>query len=239
MIDHFSFTSPALRETIEVLAYLPPDYPMGGPYRYILSQDGKDYFQLGRIGRALEKLIAENKMEPVLFFGIPYRDRRDRREKYHPDGLKRKAYTQFLAEELVPFVEEHYYLHSDQRSRALAGDSLGATVSLLTAVERPDIFGKLMLHSPFVDDSVLQAAKKFHHWPSLKVYHVIGSKETSVKMTGGKTADFLTPNQSLSAIIGKDQGNYFFDIFPGEHSWKYWQPDLNRALPWLFPAQEY
>ena len=42
-------------------------------------------------------------------------------------------------------------------TRALIGDSLGATVSLMTALQYPHTFGKVMLQSPYVDEQSIRS----------------------------------------------------------------------------------
>ena len=44
--------------------------------------------------------------------------------------------------------------------RALIGDSLGGTVSLLTALQYPHTFGKVIMQSPLVNETVLRAVGK-------------------------------------------------------------------------------
>ncbi len=232
--EDFVIYSNELEEEIKVLVYLPPQYTPIQQYQYCIAQDGKDYFQLGRIARTLDELIENGEIEPILFFGIPYINIRDRRVKYHPEGAKRKNYSQFLIKELVPFLEQNYSVVTEPNGRGLAGDSLAATISLLTALDFPGSFGKVMLHSPYVDHHVRQAIDKFTNWNNLKIYHVVGKEETNVDMTDGNTANFLTINRELNEILSIKAVTYFYDEFHGNHTWKHWQKDLKRSLSYLF-----
>ncbi|MCU9612411.1 alpha/beta hydrolase-fold protein [Caldibacillus lycopersici] len=232
-----SFYSNELQEQVQILVYTPPQFTPLNKYAYCIAQDGKDYFQLGRIARTIDELLYNGEIEPILFFGIPYQNVADRRKKYHPLGSMQKQYMRFLVYELIPFIEERFpVLHMGQ-SRALAGDSLAATISLLTALEYPHTFGKIMLHSPYVDENVINAVNHFSNGDLLTAYHVIGKEETFVKMTNGETADFLTPNRTLSKSLTNNIADYFYDEFDGNHTWKYWQKDIKRALTFLFPNE--
>jgi enterochelin esterase-like enzyme len=119
-------------------------------------------------------------------------------------------------------------------TRALIGDSLGATVSLMTAIQYPYTFGKVLLQSPFVDNQVLEMVENFSESQLLEIYHVVGNQETEVQTTDGKVSDFLTPNRRLSKVIVQKSLIYFFEEFNGNHTWTHWQPDLRRALKMLF-----
>ena len=47
------------------------------------------------------------------------------------------------------------------KGRVLIGDSLGGTVSFMTALMYPHTFGKVVMQSPFVDETVMNLAKEF------------------------------------------------------------------------------
>ena len=44
----------------------------------MIAQDGRDYFQMGRIGRVADELLANDEIENIIIVGIPYQDRFDR-----------------------------------------------------------------------------------------------------------------------------------------------------------------
>ncbi|MDQ0215634.1 enterochelin esterase-like enzyme [Oikeobacillus pervagus] len=232
-ITDFTIESKELNEEISFLVYLPENFSPLYKYHLLITQDGKDYFQLGRIPRLADEFLAKGEIENVIIVGIPYKNVKDRRKKYHPDGEENKAYIRFIAHELLPFLEEKYPTFQMGKGRALMGDSLGATVSLMTALQYPHTFGKVVLQSPYVDKSVLQAVEQCTELHQLDIYHIIGKGETEVKTTDGKIADFLTPNRELHQLFQKMGKDTFYEEFEGNHTWKFWQPDLKRALKFL------
>lgn len=231
--EHTIF-SKELNEEIPVLVYLPPSFSPLSKYSLLITQDGKDYFQLGRIPRLADELLGKKEIENIIIAGIPYRNVQDRRRKYHPDGEQNAAFIRFLAHELVPFLDDAYPTYQMGMSRCLAGDSLGATVSLMAALQYPNIFGKIILYSPYVDEKVLKTVENNDQMHLLDIYHIIGQQETAVKMTNGQVKDFLSPNRELHLLMESKGLNPFYDEFDGHHSWKYWQPDLKRALRKMF-----
>lgn len=233
-ITERNFQSLELGEEMQLLIYLPANYSPLYKYSLLIAQDGRDYFQLGRIGRLADEFLFEREIENLIIVGVPYKDVADRRRKYHPDGDQNPQYIRFLAHELVPFLDKEFPTYHMGSTRALIGDSLGATVSLITAIQYPHTFGKVLLQSPFVDDTVLEMVGDFSESQLLEIYHVVGKQETEVKTTNGKVSDFLTPNRQLSKMISKKSFTYFFEEFNGNHTWTHWQPDLRRALKMLF-----
>jgi len=233
-IKELTFQSLELGEEMQLLVYLPANFSPLYKYSLLIAQDGRDYFQLGRIGRLADEFLFEREIENIIIVGVPYKDVEDRRRKYHPDGDQNQQYIRFLAHELVPFLDKEFPTYHMGSTRALIGDSLGATVSLMTALQYPHTFGKVVLQSPLVDEQVLKLVKDFSEAQLVEIYHVIGTQETEVKTTDGRISDFLSPNRKLSKVIIEKPFTYFYEEFNGNHTWKYWQPDLRRALKMLF-----
>ncbi|WP_335869918.1 alpha/beta hydrolase [Bacillus sp. 2205SS5-2] len=229
-VEEQTIFSSCLQEEISLLVYLPANYTPLYKYSLLIAQDGKDYFQLGRLPRLADQLLENDEIENTIIVGIPYKSVQQRRSYYHPDGEQNENYIRFIAHELVPFLDEIYPTYQMGLGRILIGDSLGATVSFLTALRYPNTFGKVILQSPYVDEKVFSAANEFSQPSLLDIYHIIGLGETEVKTTVGTTQDFLSPNRKLNELMKGKGFNYFYDEFDGDHTWKYWQPDLKRAL---------
>jgi enterochelin esterase-like enzyme len=233
-IKEHTLKSNELGEEILFLIYLPANFSPLYKYSLLIAQDGRDYFQLGKIGRLADEYLFEREIENLIIVGIPYKDVGDRLRKYHPDGDQHQQYIRFLAHELVPFLDQEFPTYHMGSTRALIGDSLGATVSLMTALQYPHSFGKVLLQSPYINEKVFDMVNSFTETELLEIYHIIGNQETAVQTTNGKISDFLSPNRKLSSIFTDKSFTYFYDEFDGDHTWTYWQPDLKRALKTMF-----
>jgi enterochelin esterase-like enzyme len=55
-----------------------------------------------------------------------------------------------------------------------------------------------------------------------------------VKTTVDGVRDFLTPNRALNNLIKRKGFPYFYEEFEGEHTWKYWQRDVPRAIKLVY-----
>ncbi|MFZ3589288.1 alpha/beta hydrolase [Bacillus sp. DJP31] len=232
-MEEITISSIALGEDLTFQLYKPSNYSTLYKYHLLIAQDGQDYFNLGRMARITEELLEDHSIPNTILVGIPYKDVQDRRDKYHPDGKQHNAYIRFLAHELVPYLDNHYPTYQMGRGRALIGDSLGGTVSLLAGLQYPHTFGKIAMQSPFINESIKNKVIHFQSPHLLQLYHVIGTMETAVETTDGKVKDFLTPNRELAEVIHSKGFESFFDEFDGDHTWTYWQPDLRRALKYI------
>jgi enterochelin esterase-like enzyme len=219
-----------LNEKLVVKIYMPENFSTLYKYHICIMQDGNDYYQLGRVATFSDRLHDEFEIENTVFAGIHYKDKYDRQEKYHPNGEKNNAYMKFLRFEVVPLLDDclpSYYLGA---SRVLMGDSLGGTVSLMTALNYPNTFGKVIMQSPYVDSSVLEAVQQSNDLQLLSIYHTIGKEETEVHTTAGEVKDFLEPNRKLNVLLSAKSLDYSYYELEGDHTWKHWQKDLPRAL---------
>lgn len=230
VVQDLTLFSNALQEDMQLLIYLPPNYSPLYKYSILIANDGKDYFQLGRITRVADELYEKKEIENLIIVGVPYKSVKDRREKYHPDGEKHQAYIRFLAQELIPYIDANYPTYQIGMGRALIGDSLAATVSLLTALQYPNTFGKVILHSPLVNEYVLSQVESHKDVHAFSLYHVFGKGETAVKTGDGLLTDFVTSNRNLHNLIIKKGFSTFYDELDGDHTWKLWQPDMKRSL---------
>jgi enterochelin esterase-like enzyme len=232
--QEITLQSKELGEEITILVFLPASYSPLYKYSLLIAQDGRDYFQLGRIGTLANELQSNKEIENIIIVGIPYKSVEDRVRKYHPHGEQHQNYIRFLAHELVPFLDQEYPTYQMGMGRALIGDSLAATVSLLTALQYPHSFGKVLLQSPYVNQDVLAAAQHFTQPELVTIYHTVGDEERAVKTSSHKEVDFLTANRDLSAIFIKNGHPYFYEEFHGDHTWTHWQPNLKQALKLMF-----
>lgn len=234
-IQKITFYSTSLEENLELFVYIPANYTPLNKYNTLIASDGKDYFQLGGISHAADELLDNYEIENLIIVGIPYKDALDRKKKYLPTGEKHETYLKFLAHELVPFIDSEYSTIELSSCRGLIGDSMAATVSLLAALKYPNIFGKVILQSPYVDEHVLKIVEETETRESLMIYQTVGEQELKAITFYKEIKDFLTPNRKLhELLVAKNYQHMFYEEIDGNHNWKSWKSDLKRALSKTF-----
>lgn len=220
-----------LNETKVLKIYHPETFSPLYKYNICIMQDGDDYFQMGRVATFSDQLHDDYELTNTVFVGIHYKDANDRRRKYHPDGDQFEAYTKFMVKEVVPLLDELIPTSYMGKSRILMGDSLAGSFSLTTALRFPNTFGKVIMQSPFVDEPVMKKVNQAEDFSSLDIYHTIGTAENQAKLSDGAIVDQLTPNRELNKLITEKNGSYIYhELENGQHTWKYWQNDMIRAL---------
>src|SRR5699024_10082463 len=109
------------------------------------------------------------------------------------------------------------------------------TLALVTAFSYPNTCGKVIMQSPYIDETVLNIIKETNLNQTIDIFHTIGDKENEAKLVDGRVVDLLTPNRELKDILEeKDVNHYNDELDKGDHTWKYFQKDLPRALEKMF-----
>lgn len=224
-----------LNENMTLRIYHPAKISTSYNLTICIMQDGNDYYQLGRVATLSDRLHDDHKLHNTIFVGIQYKDKFDRRKKYHPTGEQNPEYIKFLTEEAVPLLDSLIPETPQGKSFALMGDSLAGTLALMTALTNPDLFNKIIMQSPYVDKTVLEAVESAGDLENFDIYHTIGTEETDVLMTDGVQADFVEPNRKLHELLGQKRANYIYhELKDAEHTWKYWQKDMKHLFETMF-----
>ena len=224
-----------LHEKINLRIYEPEEIDSLYETNVCIVQDGNDYYNLGRLATVSDQLHDSYDIVNTIFVGIHYKDRFERRERYHPQGKENKHYELFIVEEVIALLKDIVPLNPLGITYSLMGDSLAGTFAFMTAVKHDTIFKNIIMQSPLVNEDVLELAKKSDSISRLNIYHTIGLKESAVPTTVDGEVEFVQPNKDLHHILKDKMSNYYYDEFPhGEHTWKYWQEDLPHALTTIF-----
>src|SRR6202162_2193039 len=178
-----------------VRVWLPPDYNGWGATRYpvLYLNDGQNLFDPAtafagvhwQVGEAATRLIAEQKIRPLIIVGID--NTKNRAQEYIPYkstdpgvlNAKGKYYPDFLQREVMPLIEERYPVLTGAEHTGFGGSSLGGLITLYTQLAAPGIFGRLLIESPslFVANrKILDECRRFRDWPH-RIYLGIGTRE--------------------------------------------------------------
>lgn len=217
-----------------VKVYVPPGYNELLSYPVVYCQDGNDFFTMGRIATIANQLILEEGIDPFLIVGVSV-ERSKRTSEYSPIGSRNTAYKHFFTDELVPYIEERYPVRRDPASRVLAGDSLGGAVSLHLALDRPDLFQRVLALSGAFFQPTLDQLQSALSLSWLSLWMVVGTDELAVETHMG-TFDFVQWNRAAKEVLKAKQANLSYREKPGNHVWGLWQKELPDGLRHFFPA---
>ncbi|MCH5583429.1 alpha/beta hydrolase-fold protein [Shimazuella sp. AN120528] len=228
-IKRESLQSKYLETEKKALVYLPPNFDTNHKYPALFLHDGDDYFSLGRIATQANKLIDEQKIEPLIMIAVPV-EKKLRTREYSPIGDRQQAHIDFMTNELLPYIQERYPI--DNEKLVVGGSSLGGTVSLYMALQDPALWNKVLSQSgAFLPQTSSLLSDKKLNW--LSIYQSIGLEETSVPTHVGNV-DLVKRNREVHAIFQAAGANVHYVEQEGDHTWGTWQKELPVALQFFF-----
>lgn len=144
------FQSVYLSREVAIDIFLPPEFTLhtSQPYRLLILNDGQDAWRM-RLAETWTHLHQAHAMAPTLCVAISAGA--DRIQEYGvaaiPDfkgrGAKASAYTHFILNELLPYLEAHYPVGREAQYRSIAGCSLGGLSAFDIALHHPNVFGSV------------------------------------------------------------------------------------------------
>jgi len=198
-----------------------------------------------RVAETVNWLAGERRIPPILVVGIDHGEARRARE-YLPVEDERnpfarrplgRQYVDFVTREVVPFVERTYQVSRRTSARAFGGSSYGAVAALLAVLERPGMFGRLLLESPslYVGNRImLRKARRAPRWPA-RVYLGVGTAETSKADINRETVENVRVLESVLQDAGLGPKRLKVVVQEGAtHSEGAWAGRLGEALTFLF-----
>jgi len=141
----------------QTLIYLPPDYEKSNPTQYPVlyllhsygshpdSWLGENGYEGLNIAETLDSLITTGELKAMIVV-MP-----DTYTKFGGSWYTNSStggnWLDFIASDLVSYIDENYRTINDRQARGIAGQSMGGYGALFIAMNRPDVFGAVLAMS--------------------------------------------------------------------------------------------
>jgi enterochelin esterase family protein len=226
--------STIFRSSREIQVYLPATFRENRRYPLLVVHDGIDYLQYADLKTVLDNLTHRLEIPSLVAVLI---QSPDRLKEYGGDH----RHARFLAEELLPFMNERYPLIDAAVARCLMGASFGGVASLHAAWRYPEHFGSLLLQSgsfAFSDigrhrrgpvfDPVVRFMNEFREHP--------GRPAERIFISCGMYESLIYENRSLVPHLQGKGVEVRFEEARDAHNWENWRDRLRIGLSWLMPG---
>lgn len=250
------FQSCTFRNSRLLRVWIPPgyDHPDNQQRQYpvFYLNDGQNLFEAStsftgvhwQIGESAQRLILEGIVPPMILVGIDNAQKERMKEylpyrSFNPPIMRPqgKRYPEFLLNDVMPFIHERYRIARGPENTGLGGSSLGGLISLFTVLDRPGIFGKLLLESPslFISNRrLLKYSRAFRQWPQ-KTYLAIGTRESGREDRDRQFVEDLRELERIMRRSGVGEDRLRVRIDEGaSHSEGEWAKRFPDALAFLF-----
>jgi enterochelin esterase-like enzyme len=229
------FKSDVYGEPREITVYVPARYRETRRYPLLVVHDGSDYLRFSVLKTVLDNLIHRLEIPPMI---VALTDSSNRLEEYADD----ERHARYLAEELLPGLEDHYSLMGRPDARGLMGASFGSVAALSTAWRYPGTFGRLLLQSgsfAFTDigstnprgplfGPVVDFMNTFRDAP--------GRPAERIFLSCGTYESLIYENRSLVPLLQQTGMTVRYVEARDGHNWENWRDRLREGLSWLFPG---
>jgi enterochelin esterase-like enzyme len=124
--------------------YTPADYqPSADPYGLLLVFDGSRYISLGKLPTILDNLVDAGQIAPLVavLLDHSYWEERNHELACH------QLFVDFLTQELMSWVHEHYHVTTNPAQTIVAGSSLGGLAAAFVGLRAPETFGNVLSQS--------------------------------------------------------------------------------------------
>lgn len=216
-----TFFSTYLGNSRTVRVYLPPNYSAStDSFPMILFHDGLEYVSLASSHNVMDYLISRNEIEPIIAVFVPPVNRTS---EYSESSMG--TFTNFIVNEVIPYIDSRYRTKRTPGSRATAGASNGGNISLWLAYSHPEIFGNVAAHSSNVITSISQG---FQNSPklNLKVYLDIGKYDIAM---------LIPLVRNLRSILESKNYDLYYREYNEGHSWGFWRAHIDDYMKFFFP----
>lgn len=218
----------------EVQCYLPARFRRNRRYPLLVVHDGADFLRFADLKVVLDNLIERLEVPPMI---VAMTEAGDRLREYAGDP----RHASFIAEELLPALQDRLPLEDSPSRRALMGASFGAVASLATAWNYPGLFNRLLLLSgsfAFSDigshrrgpafDPVVEFMNRFRRRP--------GRPARRIYLACGIYESLIYENRSIVPLLQANDIRVRFHEVRDGHNWENWRDRLREGLSWLFPG---
>ncbi len=234
-LEDLVLPSRALGRDARITLYRPARYRRERRYPLLIVHDGGDFLNYSSMKTVLDNLTHRLELaEMVVAFTHPVQ----RLHEYAADP----RHAQFIAGELLPWLQARESLLDEPAARGLMGASFGAVASLATAASRPESFGRLALLSGsfgFTDigpnrrgpayDPVVDFVNTFREKPIRVAEQVF--------VSCGIYEPLIYENRSLIPLLIETGMEVRYTEARDGHNWENWRDRLRDGLTWLFPGQ--
>ena len=249
-------TSHFLEREVVIDFYVPKNFTKRAA-SLLLINDGQDLSTMNFAG-ILNPLLQKRQIQAVLCVGIHAGDRMNEygtanRPDYAGRGYKASQYTQFILQELLPYIQEKFRIDQFKR-KSFAGFSLGGLSALDIVWNYPQVFtiagvfsGSLWWRSKDLNDGYNDDTDRIMHqqilngkyYSHLRFYFTTGSfDETSDRNNNGvidsidDTLDLITELKK-KGYKGANKIKYI-NIEDGYHDVATWGRAMPHFLLWAF-----
>lgn len=219
--------SQALGYDVQYRVYTPAGYDTLSNLPVIYVTDGQEYSdsRMGSMLEVLDNLIFWGAIRPVMaVFISPVNPSNSLDNRRMNEYNLNPSFAEFVAQELVPVIDQQYKTDPRPEARVILGTSMGGLNSMFFGITRSEIFGLIAIQSP-----------AFNQNPT--IYSMVRDsvkKPLTIIMQTGVIHDTQDAARQMKGILeSKGYTLQYKEVNEG-HSWGNWRALLDDILIYFF-----
>ena|SRR5436190_14916015 len=248
-----------LQRNVEVEIMTPPQIDSGKSYPLLILNDGQDS-EAVKVRETVSALVDSRAIPEIIVVGVMAADRMQEygvgsRGDYFGRGKLAKAYSQYIVEELFPYLCYRYPVSKSSADRAIAGYSLGGLSAIDIAWRHPDIFSKVgvfsgsfwwrkrdtksIFYSDYRDRLMHLQVRRGKFKPGMKFWFQTGTLDEASDRNKNGVIDSIDDTMDLITELARKGYRPFHDIQyleikDGKHNQETWAKAMPQFLEWAF-----
>lgn len=239
------FQSSILNNERPIWIYTPAGFdPSSQPYPLLIHFDGEVAESVMLIPQTLDRLISQEEIPPLVAVLIGNVDRGN-------ELPCNTEYARFVAEELVPYLHEHFNVSRNPDQIVAAGQSYGGLASTFLAFQHPGVVGNVVSQSgsfwwkpdPLNDETrTIAGDSPVYEWLSdriavsptvpVRLWLEAGTLEGRTMMGHGPS--LLDTNRGMRRLLEAKGYEVAYREYPGGHDYAWWRGTIADGLTWTF-----
>ena len=243
-----SMVSPALHgQRRSFLVYLPPSYrdtttpERRYPTLYLLHGSPGSEYDWSKGGKAVQSadaLIGQGKIPELIMIFPDENGQSGETSEWGNSFDQKQLMENFVALDLVHFIDQKYRTIPTPSYRAIGGFSMGGFGAMNIAVHHPNIFGSVLSLAGYylAEGSVWGQNIAYMQANSPALVLPTSPKAWKLRIfLGAATKDqpYYTDTQQFILELKALHIDYTFDLENGYHTWSVWEIQLYHGLLWL------
>jgi len=211
--------------------YTPYNYLKNNKYPVLFVLDGAPSLYSRPFLSVINNLIYEKKIEPIVVVFISFEDR------WQEYVEKSKEYSQWMVDEVVPFIEKSFSVASSPEKRAIMGASASGHGAIVAALRHPDVFGNVASQgggaggypglNPLANEALDVYLTKKDQYPLQNLYTEVGTFDLEFPSDKIVFADGVV---QFNDRLNKNKVGYVFTKVNGGHSSRIWDQRIDKIL---------
>lgn len=226
-IEEREVASERFPEKRKVEVYLPAGFDPAAARRYPVAylHGGQQAREMGELDRALDHLLGAS-VEPAIVVFI---------HVHRTDFEKRPAYVDWVALDLVPFIDREYPTDARAERRASLGMGFEGSFALASALANRGVFGRVATQSMFLmteDEAYLEPLVASAAEQPLAIFMERGRWDFRADHEGWSTA---AANLKLAGFLRRRGYQPVESEALDGFGWGAWRNRFDQVFEWTFP----